>query len=242
MRIVIAACLSLLALPASAQTAEIFIPNRDGRKTTVEAPVIQNRLAACLANANEASCTGIDIDPNGIALESATAAPTITFEVLVLDLGDGAVHSASEPPIKPTDYSAPVTPYQPLTLPAVAITIEFDFNSAAIRADQFGKLASLTTTLQDAALTGATFAVIGHTDAVGSDYYNCNLSQRRASEVTGALRAAYVQLPLYPVGFGERVLKNTYDPRAAENRRVTFLRLPDDYTPVLNAAAAVCRS
>jgi hypothetical protein len=49
-----------------------------------------------------------------------------------------------------------------------------------------------------------------------------------------------VNLPLYQVGFGENVLKNVYDPRAAENRRVTFLRLPADYTRVLQTSKSIC--
>ncbi len=137
-------------------------------------------------------------------------------------------------------YQKPVDPYATISLPAVAITIEFDFNSAGIRADQYGKLNSLSEAFRDPALVNAQFAVIGHTDASGSDYYNCDLSLRRASEVARALRANYVNLPLYQVGFGENVLKNVYDPRAAENRRVTFLRLPADYTRVLQTSKAIC--
>lgn len=137
-------------------------------------------------------------------------------------------------------YQKPVDPYATISLPAVAITIEFDFNSAGIRADQYGKLNSLSEAFRDPALVNAQFAVIGHTDASGSDYYNCDLSLRRASEVARALRANYVNLPLYQVGFGEHVLKNVYDPRAPENRRVTFLRLPADYTRVLQTSKSIC--
>lgn len=94
--------------------------------------------------------------------------------------------------------------------------------------------------LQDPALAGTPFAVNGHTDASESDRYSCDLSQRRAASVSQQLSLRYVTLPLYPVGFGENVLKNPYEPRGAEKRRVTFLRLPDDYNQVLQSATSLC--
>ncbi|MBO9465423.1 OmpA family protein [Tropicibacter sp. R15_0] len=127
-----------------------------------------------------------------------------------------------------------------IALPSVAISIEFDYNSDHIRADQLGKLTQLVAALQDPALSGTPYAVIGHTDSAGSEGYNCDLSLRRAASVTRALESSYVQLPLYPVGFGEYVLKNEYNPKAPENRRVTFLRLPDHPGTVLQTANAVC--
>ncbi len=226
--------------PATAQEAEIFIPGASGTigEVTPEAP--RNRLAACLRDANAENCTGVEIDPDGIALESFSGGPDITFETLTLDLNSGAVSTSAAPPPKKPDYTASSGSYRTVALPAVAITIEFDFDSATIRYDQQGKLASLAAAFQDPALAGTPFAVIGHTDASGSDGYNCDLSRRRAASVAQQLTLRYVVLPLYRVGFGENVLKNPYDPRAAENRRVTFLRLPDDYNQVLTTAAAVC--
>lgn len=234
--------IALLALPAvaGAQQAEIFIPKGDDPIAAPTPPQPQNRLAACLANPDAANCTGLDLDPGGLALESATAGPSVSFETLVLDLDEKKVTVAPEPPAKPTDYTAPAKPVGKVALPSVAVTIEFDFDSASIRADQIGKMAALIDALNDPALAGTQYAVIGHTDAKGSETYNCDLSRRRAASVTAALQANYVPLTLYPVGFGEYVLKNTYDPRAPENRRVTFLRLPNDAGPALSTAGAVC--
>ena len=237
MRHLLIAALVALAGPGFAQTGEIFIPNKTPR---VVQDVVEpsNRLAACLARANAANCTGVEIDPQGLALESATGAPDIQFETLTLDLGGGAVTTTEYPPEQEPDYDAP--PQGKVILPAIAITIEFDFDRAYIRHDQFGKLDTLAQALQDPALHGTPFMIIGHTDAAGSYAYNCDLSRRRAHEVVNALRHRYVTIPLYPVGFGEHVLKNAYDPRAAENRRVAFLRLPQYPDEVLSTAQRVC--
>lgn len=69
----------------------------------------------------------------------------------------------------------------------------------------------------------ATFEVAGHTDAVGSDSYNRDLSQRRA----GNVRAYLVEQGVNPdsmsaVGYGESqpVADNATEAGRAENRRV----------------------
>lgn len=238
-------CLALAAAPAAAQNVEIFIPNQNQGQGQVQvapsAPVIQNRLAACLANPNASTCTGVSAETSdGVQHETVVGQPQIQFETLILDLGDGGgVTSSQAPPPAQVDYDKPVQA-KTVSLPAVAVTIEFDFDSDAIRYDQFGKITGLTQAFQDPALAGYSFAVIGHTDAKGSAGYNCDLSRRRAAQVVGALQANYVQLTLYPIGFGEHVLKNTYDPAAAENRRVTFLRLPADAGQVLQTSYQLC--
>ncbi|WP_425071267.1 OmpA family protein [Sagittula sp. S175] len=234
----LATLLLALALPATAQEAEIFIP---GRTTLAPAPQQQqpqNALARCLANPDATTCAGATLAPDGVVTEST--ASDVQFETLVLDLNAGTVTSTPTPPAQPTNYTT-----QPTTgttaLPSVAITIEFDFDSDRIRADQSGKLSTIVAALSDPALAGTSYAVIGHTDAKGSAGYNCDLSLRRAASVTRALDAAYVTLPLYPVGFGEHVLKDVYNPNAPANRRVTFMRLPDQPGAVLQTTAAVCR-
>jgi outer membrane protein OmpA-like peptidoglycan-associated protein len=238
------ACLLALAAPAAAQQTEMFIPGAGGgpdfNLPADNMPEIRNRLAACLANPSAATCTGVQADADGgVTFESTAGPPQITYETLVFD-PNGGVKAADAPPPSPPDYSAPVVANAPVALPSVAITVEFDYDSASIRPDQLGKIAGLTEALNDPGLQGTAYAVIGHTDAAGSDAYNCELSRRRAAEVTRVLKGAYVNLPLYPVGFGESVLKNTYDPRAPENRRVSFLRLPDNPRQVLDTAAVVC--
>jgi len=235
------ACLILtcLAFSATAQEAEIYIPGSQATQPSVSASP-QSALAGCLIDPSAQNCAGINLDPSGTQLESMIGGSQIQLETLVLNPGTGQVTSTPQPPATKPDYTAPTPTYGTVTLPAVAITIEFDFNRADIRYDQFGKITSLVQAMKDPALQATPFAVIGHTDASGSDYYNCDLSRRRANAVAQELGRQYVLVPLYSVGFGEHVLKNTYNPRAAENRRVTFLRLPDDYASILATSQAVC--
>lgn len=69
----------------------------------------------------------------------------------------------------------------------------------------------------------ATFEVAGHTDAVGSDRYNQNLSQRRANSVRAYLVEQGVDgSKMTAVGYGETqpVADNSTPAGRAENRRV----------------------
>ncbi|CUH75271.1 OmpA family protein [Tropicibacter naphthalenivorans] len=237
----VAAILSVgLPLAAHAQSGEIFIPGADNGAEVQVKPKPQSALARCLANPNAANCADVGGDDGGLAFESAGA---IEYETLVLDLDEKKVTVSKAPPPAPPSYDAPQTPaHGTVAYPSVAITIEFDYDSDQIRGDQITKIMNLVNALNDPALQGTTYAVIGHTDSVGSFGYNCDLSLRRAASVTRTLEGANVYVPLYPVGFGEHVLKDTHNPRSAVNRRVTFMRLPDNPGAVLQTANAVCRS
>ena len=69
------------------------------------------------------------------------------------------------------------------------------------------------------------YLIAGHTDAIGSDAYNIDLSRRRAQAVFEYLTEAYAIDPrrLMVVGVGSRRLKRPEAPRAAINRRVEVL-------------------
>lgn len=232
-----------LGLPhAGLAQGEIFIPGADDAPEVQPAPQPANRLAGCLLNPNAGTCGGVTVDPDGLALESAVpGGPDVQFETLVLDLDTKKVSIAKTPPPAPPQYDDPQPArHGTVAYPSVAVTIEFDYNSDRVRHDQRGKIDQLVAALSDPALAGTSYAVIGHTDAVGSDAYNCDLSVRRAASVTRMLQTSYVTLPLYPVGFGEHVLKPGYDPRAPQHRRVTFLRMPDSPGAVQQTVSALC--
>ncbi|WP_164932939.1 OmpA family protein [Tropicibacter alexandrii] len=234
----IALCVGL-PLAALAQEGEIFIPGADTGAAVEVKPQAQSALARCLANPNAGNCAGVGAEGDGLAFESAGG---VEYETLVLDLDEKKVVVSKAPPPEPPKYDEPVPPTKgKVAYPSVAITIEFDYDSDRIRGDQIGKIMELVSALNDPALQGTSYAVIGHTDSVGSFGYNCDLSQRRARSVTDTLTGANVYVPLYPVGFGEHVLKDTYNPKSPANRRVTFMRLPDTPGAVLQTAGAVCR-
>ena len=76
---------------------------------------------------------------------------------------------------------------------------------------------------------GTVLTVIGHTDGVGSDAYNTDLSRRRALSVMQALvsRGANSQaLSIVAVGKQQPVASNDTEEGRAKNRRVEFLVSP----------------
>ncbi len=107
----------------------------------------------------------------------------------------------------------------------VNINISFDFDSAALRADQKPKLATLCTALKAADVQA--IRILGHTDASGSADYNENLSRLRAEEVKRFLASdcGYPEDRMEAHGVGERFPFDPNDPNAEANRRVEFQAL-----------------
>jgi outer membrane protein OmpA-like peptidoglycan-associated protein len=110
---------------------------------------------------------------------------------------------------------------------SVSLQVEFDFNSAGLTNDARITLENLGRALDDAALRDFRFRVAGNTDAVGSDAYNQDLSERRARAVVAFLHEHYRigGERLTPIGYGKRHLLDLQDPRAAINRRVEVTNL-----------------
>ena len=104
------------------------------------------------------------------------------------------------------------------------IRIQFDFDSAILRPDQFQLLDDLCAELQDNDMYGHSLNVMGHTDETGSADHNLNLSRQRAE----AVRRHLIQdcgLParrLQSVGWGEQHLLPEEDSRSPSQRRVEF--------------------
>lgn len=107
----------------------------------------------------------------------------------------------------------------------VNIQVSFDFDSAALRADQKPKLSALCQAMKSSA--ESVFRVVGHTDSSGSADYNERLSLLRAEEVKRYLvdDCGIPSGQLQAVGVGEQFPYNATDPRADENRRVEFQAL-----------------
>jgi outer membrane protein OmpA-like peptidoglycan-associated protein len=106
---------------------------------------------------------------------------------------------------------------------ALSLPVQFGFDSAEILAPARQQLDALAEGIR--MLPALQSVVIeGHTDAIGSDHYNEQLSQRRAQAVKRYLVAAHQIDParLRAVGLGEQIPLRGTDPHAAENRRVQF--------------------
>ncbi len=65
--------------------------------------------------------------------------------------------------------------------PNIDLEITFDYNSADISTKSTPSVQALGRALTNPDLKGSTFIVAGHTDAVGSEAYNQDLSERRSS-------------------------------------------------------------
>ena len=100
------------------------------------------------------------------------------------------------------------------------LTVNFDFGSATLTDGAKRNLDAFAEALKDDRLQRAKFVLEGHTDAVGSDAANRQLSEARARSVAVYLVQKGVEVTkLEPVGYGE-AKPLTNDPYDATNRRV----------------------
>jgi len=108
--------------------------------------------------------------------------------------------------------------------PAVDLEVRFEFDSADLTPMAQAVLDNLATALTTD-LAPYRFVLEGHTDAVGSDVYNLELSERRAQAVRSYLREFYRIDPgrMTTIGKGERELLLPEQPTAAPNRRVRVI-------------------
>lgn len=106
-------------------------------------------------------------------------------------------------------------------------SITFALNSADLNAQFYNALDGVSMVLKEYNKT--VIEVAGHTDSSGSDQYNQQLSQRRASSVAGYLSSHGVdQQRLITIGAGEAhpVASNDTEPGRAANRRVELTIVP----------------
>ncbi len=114
-------------------------------------------------------------------------------------------------------------------LPRIEIdTIHFGFGESFVREEEVENLDRIAEIMEKilAAHPREVFMIEGHTDAVGSDAFNLNLSRQRALAIKEALTTYYVIPPenLKTLGYGERFLKIPTAEAEAENRRVSIAR------------------
>jgi outer membrane protein OmpA-like peptidoglycan-associated protein len=111
--------------------------------------------------------------------------------------------------------------------PKIDLEIQFDYNSADISTTSMPSVQALGTALSNPKLKGATFIVAGHTDAIGSEAYNQDLSERRADSIKRYLTEKYgiAGADLVTVGYGKSKLKNPDAPTDPVNRRVQVVNM-----------------
>jgi outer membrane protein OmpA-like peptidoglycan-associated protein len=97
----------------------------------------------------------------------------------------------------------------------------FDFDSSVIRGNARSNLDALATSLER--YDGSNLMIVGHTDNVGSDTYNQDLSERRADAATRYLVSQGVdrgRIGTLGVGENEPVASNDSEAGRSRNRRV----------------------
>jgi outer membrane protein OmpA-like peptidoglycan-associated protein len=118
------------------------------------------------------------------------------------------------------------------TKPAIDLEINFDYNSATISKKSLSSVQALGKALSSADLKGSTFVVAGHTDAVGGEGYNQDLSERRADAIKRYLTDKYglAGADLVTVGYGKGKPKSDVAPTDPSNRRVQVVNMANKAT------------
>ena len=113
------------------------------------------------------------------------------------------------------------------TKPKIDLEIRFDYNSADISKNSMTAVQELGKALSDTSLKGSTFVVAGHTDAVGGESYNQDLSERRADTIKKYLTDKYglTGANLVTVGYGKTKPKDAAAPMDPANRRVQVVNM-----------------
>jgi OOP family OmpA-OmpF porin len=150
--------------------------------------------------------------------------------------GFGSVANAPAPAGKPqckpyaaAQRSRGIGTGQKAVSDAVALKVEFDFNSANLTPAAAKTLDELGKALTSDDLKGYCFVVEGYTDSVGSDGYNKKLSERRAESVVAYLTKQFSidKDRLQPVGMGKTspLASNDTEEGRQKNRRVQIANL-----------------
>lgn len=137
---------------------------------------------------------------------------TADLEIRNYGDGTGAVNG-EDITVEPIAKEAPVGTFPPMGVIApiktcgTTITLQdgvlFDFDRSDIRPDASAVLDELAAALTELKVPNA--EVGGHTDAIGDDAYNQDLSERRAQSVIAALTDRKVTAALTGEGYGESV-------------------------------------
>ena len=111
--------------------------------------------------------------------------------------------------------------------PKIDLEIQFDYNSADISKGSTSAVQELGKALSSPDLKGSTFVVAGHTDAIGAEPYNQELSERRADTIKKYLTEKYgiAGANLVTVGYGESKPKDANVPMDPTNRRVQVVNM-----------------
>ncbi|MBR1202736.1 MULTISPECIES: OmpA family protein [unclassified Bradyrhizobium] len=197
--------LSLLTIGAAlSMTAGVALAGSD----TVPAAQILNALKP--KSATRGLSAGTQVDPAASAKEASFLNTVRNRQTRSLSLGERQ---------EIADIAA--------NKPKIDLEIHFDYNSAEIAKGSTQAVQELGKALSDASMKGSTFVVAGHTDAIGSEAYNQDLSERRADTIKNYLVEHYGLngSDLVTVGYGKTRPKDPSAPMDPTNRRVQVVNM-----------------
>ncbi|GEM_PF-463366 len=124
----------------------------------------------------------------------------------------------------------------------VTLRINFDFDSAVIRPEEYTTMKKVAQILNTYP-TSQVF-ISGHTDNIGTEEYNIRLSERRVQGVMSYLTARENVTGsrfFMPIGYGEMkpIAPNTLETERFRNRRVDFLIYTRDQKPEMPDGSAI---
>ncbi|GKQ52461.1 OmpA family protein [Bradyrhizobium sp. Ce-3] len=197
--------MSLLTIGAAlSMTAGVALAGSD----TVPAAQILNALKP--KSATRGLSAGTQIDPAASAKEASFLNTVRNRQTRSLSLGERQ---------EIADIAA--------NKPKIDLEIHFDYNSADIAKGSTQAVQELGKALADASMKGSTFVVAGHTDAIGGEAYNQDLSERRADTIKRYLVERYGLngSDLVTVGYGKTRPKDPNAPMDPTNRRVQVVNM-----------------
>ena len=152
-----------------------------------------------------------------------SAGPQSPAPVAQTKNGEGESNSVSIV-LKPDAQSERPVAEEP---PSIELDIQFDLNSASIRAESREVLSNLSKAMKSKLLLSRGFAIEGHSDSSGRADLNLRLSLARAESVKFSLLSQGIQSQsLRAIGLGSTKPLAVNNPQAAENRRVRIVTLP----------------
>lgn len=126
---------------------------------------------------------------------------------------------------KPSGYHIPIKPSA--AEKAISLEVLFDYNSANLTSEAKLQLVPVGGAMASQELSGMHYRIEGHTDVIGGDEFNVDLSLRRAEAVKQflidqyGLSASAIEI----VGKGKADLADRANPTSEANRRVRIVRL-----------------
>jgi OOP family OmpA-OmpF porin len=188
------------------------------------ATIVQGQCATLTWSAANASTASIDQGVGSVGLiGSRPVCPTTTTQYTIAAVGEGGSRAAST-----TVAVTPPSP-APKVIDRLTLHVNFDFDKATIRNVDIAELRKAVDFVKK--YPGYKTSIEGHTDNIGSEKYNQNLSERRAAAVKeyvlkqGLADGTRIKTKGY--GKSKPIADNSTEKGRFENRRVEILILSE---------------